>query len=122
MVHDGNPVGLYPSPGKEARLPIDRYWSRNEPCEIVAVWGVDPAMFIAASLTFSKTISELEFIGGVTSRPVELVKGHVGSIPHPAPAQIVIEGIVHPHAITLEGTFREVTRYYGGPPDYAVKV
>src|SRR6266545_2931939 len=122
MVHDRNHVGLYLSPGKDARLHIERYWSRNEPCEIVAVWGVDPAMFIAASLTFSKTISELEFIGGMTGRPVELVKGHVGSIPYPARAEIVIEGIVHPNAIKLEGPFGEFTGYYGRPEDYAFNV
>jgi len=122
MVHDRNHVGLYLSPGKDARLHIERYWSRNEPCEIVAVWGVDPAMFIAASLTFAKTISELEFVGGMTGRPVELVKGQVGSIPYPARAEIVIEGIVHPNAIKLEGPFGEFTGYYGRPEDYAFNV
>jgi len=122
MVHDRNHVGLYLSPGKDARLHIERYWSRNEPCEIVAVWGVDPAMFIAASLTFAKTISELEFVGGLTGRPVELVKGQVGSIPYPARAEIVIEGIIHPQAIKLEGPFGEFTGYYGRPEDYAFNV
>jgi len=107
MVQARNEVGLYLSPGKDARLHIERYWSRGEPCEIVAVWGVDPAMFIAASLTFPKTVSELDFIGGITGRPVELCKGQVGSIPYPARAEIVIEGIVHPNAQKREGPFGE---------------
>src|SRR3989442_1718344 len=87
MVHDRNHVGLYLSPGKDARLHIERYWSRNEPCEIVAVWGVDPAMFIAASLTFAKTISELEFVGGLTGPPGGAVKGPRRTLPPPAPPQ-----------------------------------
>ena len=122
MVQDRNHVGLYLSPGKDARLHIERYWSRNEPCEIVAVWGVDPAMFLAASLTFPKTVSELDFIGGITGRPVELVKGQVGSVPYPARAEIVMEGVVHPNAMKLEGPFGEFTGYYGRPEDFAFLV
>jgi 4-hydroxy-3-polyprenylbenzoate decarboxylase len=122
MVHDRNHVGLYLSPGKDARLHIERYWSRNEPCEVVAVWGVDPAMFIAASQTFPKTVSELDFIGGIIGRPVELVKGQVGSLPYPARAEIVMEGIIHPNAMKLEGPFGEFTGYYGRPEDLAFLV
>ena len=122
MVQDRNHVGLYLSPGKDARLHIERYWSRNEPCEVVAVWGVDPAMFIAASQTFPKTVSELDFIGGITGRPVELVKGQVVSLPYPARAEIVMEGIISPNAMKLEGPFGEFTGYYGRPEDFAFLV
>ena len=122
MIQDRNHVGLYCSPGKDARLHIERYWSRNEPCEIVAAWGVDPAMFVAAALTFPKTVSELDFIGGIAGRPVELVKGVTGSVPYPARAEIVIEGVVHPHAMKMEGPFGEFTGYYGRPEDLAFLV
>ncbi|MGH7278627.1 MAG: UbiD family decarboxylase domain-containing protein, partial [Candidatus Rokuibacteriota bacterium] len=74
MVQGKSQVGLYLSPGKDARLHIERYWSRNEPCEVVCCWGIDPALFIAASQTFPKTVSELDFVGGMMGRPVELVK------------------------------------------------
>ena len=119
MVQDRNHVGLYLSPGKDARLHIERYWSRNEPCEVAAVWGVDPAMFVAASLGFSKTLSELEFIGGIKGAPVELCKGQAGSVPYPARAEIVVEGVIHPNAMKLEGPFGEFTGYYGRPEDFA---
>ncbi|MBI4562213.1 MAG: UbiD family decarboxylase, partial [Candidatus Rokubacteria bacterium] len=122
MVHDRNHVGLYLSPGKDARLHIERYWSRNEPCELVAVWGVDPAMFIAASQTFPKTVSELDFLGGILGGPVELEKGQVVSLPSPARAEIVMEGIVYPNAMKLEGPFGEFTGYYGRPEDLAFLV
>jgi UbiD family decarboxylase len=122
MVQDRNHVGLYLSPGKDARLHIERYWSRGEPCEVVAVWGVDPAMFVAASQTFSKSISELEFIGGITGRPVELVKGMAGSLPYPARAEIVMEGVIYPDALKREGPFGEFTGYYGRPEDLAFLV
>jgi len=122
MVHDRNHVGLYLSPGKDARLHIERCWSRNEPCEVIAVWGVDPAMFIAASQTFPKTVSELDFIGGILGRPVELVKGQVVNLPYPARAEIVMEGRIDLDAMKLEGPFGEFTGYYGRPEDLAFLV
>ncbi len=122
MVHDRNHVGLYLSPGKDARLHIERYWSRGEPCEVVAAWGVDPAMFIAASQTFPKTASELNFVGGMTGHPVELVQGQATSLLYPARAEIVMEGVIALHAQKLEGPFGEFTGYYGRPEDYAFLV
>ena len=124
MIHDRNHVGLYISPGKDARLHIERYWSRNQPCEVVAVWGVDPATFIAASQAFPSNTSELDFIGGILNQPVELVPGHTVSLPYPARAEIVMEGIIYPNAMKKEGPFGEFTGYYGRPEDlsYLVEV
>jgi len=122
MVQGKNEVGLYLSPGKDARLHIERYWSRNEPCEVVMCWGIDPAMFIAASQTFPKTVSELDYVGGLMGRPVELVKGVATSLAYPAHAEIVAEGVIPPGAQKLEGPFGEFTGYYGRPEDYAFLV
>jgi 3-polyprenyl-4-hydroxybenzoate decarboxylase len=105
MVQGKNQVGLYLSPGKDARLHIERYWSRNEPCEVVCCWGIDPALFIAASQTFPKTVSELDFVGGMLGRPVELVKGAVTSLLYPAHVEIAVEGVIPPHSQKLEGPF-----------------
>jgi UbiD family decarboxylase len=122
MVQGKNEVGLYLSPGKDARLHIERYWSRNEPCEVVMCWGVDPAMFIAASQTFPKTVSELDYVGGMMGRPVELVKAEATSLAYPAHAEIVAEGIIPPGSQKLEGPFGEFTGYYGRPEDLAFLV
>jgi 4-hydroxy-3-polyprenylbenzoate decarboxylase len=119
MVQGKNQVGLYLSPGKDARLHIERYWSRNEPCEVVACWGIDPALFIAASQTFPKTTSEFDYVGGMLGRPYELVKGRVSSLCYPAHAEIVAEGVIRPGAQKLEGPFGEFTGYYGRPEDFA---
>src|SRR5439155_1247104 len=77
MVQGKREVGLYLSPGKDARLHIERHWSRNEPCEVVCCWGIDPALFIAASQPFPKTVSELDRVG---------VPGIKGVYAHPAAA------------------------------------
>jgi len=122
MVQGKNQVGLYLSPGKDARLHIERYWSRNEPCEVVCCWGIHPALFIAASQTFPKTVSELDFVGGLLGRPVALVKGEATSLCYPADAEIAVEGVIPPNSQKLEGPFGEFTGYYGRPEDLAFLV
>jgi UbiD family decarboxylase len=122
MVQGPRQVGLYLSPGKDARLHIERYWSRNEPCEVVMCWGIDPALFIAASQTFPKTVSELDYVGGMTGRPVKLVKAEATTLLYPARAEIVAEGVILPGSQKLEGPFGEFTGYYGRPEDYAFLV
>ncbi|MGH7325729.1 MAG: UbiD family decarboxylase [Candidatus Rokuibacteriota bacterium] len=122
MVQGQDEVGLYLSPGKDARLHIERYWSRGESCEVVMCWGIDPAMFIVASQTFPKTVSELDYIGGMMGRPVELVKAAATSLYYPAHAEIVAEGVIPPNSQKLEGPFGEFTGYYGRPEDFAFLV
>ncbi|PYO03197.1 MAG: UbiD family decarboxylase, partial [Candidatus Rokuibacteriota bacterium] len=122
MVQSKNQVGLYLSPGKDARLHIERCWARNEACEVVMCWGIDPALFIVACQTFPKTVSELDYAGGLMGRPVELVKGEVTSLVYPARAEIVAEGVIPPDSQKLEGPFGEFTGYYGRPEDLAFLV
>lgn len=122
MVQGTSQVGLYLSPGKDARLHIERYWSRGEPCEVVCCWGIEPALFIAASQTFPKTISEFDFVGGLRGRPVELVKGQATSLLYPANVEIAVEGVIPPGSQKLEGPFGEFTGYYGRPEDLAFLV
>ncbi len=122
MVHDRNHVGLYVSPGKDARLHIERAWARGEPVEVVACWGVPPAWVVVSSQGFPKTESELDYIGGVLGRPLELVQALTTSLPVPARAEVALEGVIRPGATRLEGPFGEFTGYYGRPEDHAFLV
>jgi 4-hydroxy-3-polyprenylbenzoate decarboxylase len=122
MVQGKDEVGLYLSPGKDARLHIERCWSRNEPCEVIACWGIDPALFMVASQTFPKTVSELDYVGGVRGRPVEMIKGEATSLLYPASAEIVMEGVIAPGSEKMEGPFGEFTGYYGRPEGNAFLV
>ena len=122
MVHDERHVGLYLSPGKDARLHIEAWCRRGKPCEVVAAWGTIPALFIAGSQTFPKTASELDYVGGMQGAPVELTRGVATDLPIPAHAEIVMEGVVEPDAMKLEGPFGEFTGYYGRPEDLAFLV
>ena len=108
-------AGLYLSPGKDARLHIERSWEKGEPIEVAAAWGVDPIFMLVGSQGFPKNISEYEFIGGIRDQAVSVVKGKTTDLLIPANAELVIEGILKPGSMKLEGPFGEFTGYYGRP-------
>ncbi len=115
MVHDRNHLGLYLSPGKDARLHITRAWQRGQDVEVAAALGIHPLWMILGSQTFPKNMSEYEAIGGVMGRPLEVVRGETTSLLFPALAEIVIEGVIRTNATKREGPFGEFTGYYGRP-------
>ncbi len=122
MIQSKNEVGLYISPGKDARLHIERTWEKGQDCEVVCCWGIDPVLYMASALTFPKTESELDFAGGLGGRPVELTPGDATSLPYPARAEIVVEGVIPRGSERHEGPFGEFTGYYGRPPSPAFLV
>ncbi len=115
MVHDRNHVGLYLSPGKDARLHITRCWERGQDVPVAAVVGVHPMWLIIGSQTFPKNISEFDAMGGIMGEPLEVVRGETTDLLFPAHAEIVIEGVVRANATRHEGPFGEFTGYYGRP-------
>jgi UbiD family decarboxylase len=115
MVHDRNHVGLYLSPGKDARLHIARAWQRGEAVEVAAALGVHPLWMIVGSQTFPKNMSEYDAIGGIMGTPLEVIQGETTGLLLPARAEIVLEGVIRANSTRLEGPFGEFTGYYGRP-------
>ncbi len=108
-------VGLYLSPGKDARLHIARAWERGEDVQVAAAWGIDPLFMLVGSQGFPKNVSEYEYIGGLKGQPVPVVRGKTTDLLLPANADLVIEGVIRPGAMKAEGPFGEFTGYYGRP-------
>jgi 4-hydroxy-3-polyprenylbenzoate decarboxylase len=104
---------MYCSPGKHGRLDREAWWRKGKPCEVVAAYGVDPILFMVAAQSFSGSLSELDVAGGMMGRPVELTQAEYVSLPIPAHAEIVVEGLLHPGDDELEGPLGEFTGYYG---------
>ncbi len=113
MLHSRNRVGLYCSPGKHGRLDREAWWARGEACEVVAAYGIDPLTFMVGAQTFPVLESELDTVGGLIGRPVELTQAECVSLPIPARAEIVVEGVLVPGDMALEGPLGEFTGYYG---------
>lgn len=113
MLHGPRRIGMYCSPGKGAKRDREAWWARGEPCEVVAAYGVDPVLFMVAGGSYRDDLSELEVAGGVMGEPVALTKAETVSLPIPAHAEIVIEGLLHPGDEEMEGPLGEFTGYYG---------
>jgi len=115
MVQGKSQVGLYLSPGKDARLHITRAWQQSKGIEVAAAWGIDPLFMLVGSQTFPKNVSEYEFAGGIKGEPIPVVRGTTTDLLIPANAEIVIEGIIRPNSVKSEGPFGEFPGYYGRP-------
>jgi UbiD family decarboxylase len=115
MVQGPRRIGMYCSPGKHGLLDREAWWARGEPCEVVAAYGIDPVPFMVAAQSYDSNVSELDIIGGILGRPMELTDGVAVSLPIPARAEIVIEGTVAQGDVALEGPLGEFTGYYGRP-------
>ena len=115
MLQGDRQVGLYLSPGKDARLHITRAWQRGEAIQVAAAWGIDPLFMVVGSQTFAKNVSEYEFAGGVKGQPIPVVRGKTTDLLLPANAELVIEGVIRPQSVKTEGPFGEFPGYYGRP-------
>ena len=113
MLHGPREVGLYCSPGKHGLLDREAWWKQGKPCEVVAAYGVDPVLFMVAAQAFGAGESEFDVAGGMMGRGVELTEAEYVSLPIPAQAEIVIEGIVREGHSLPEGPLGEFTGYYG---------
>jgi UbiD family decarboxylase len=115
MLQGEREVGLYLSPGKDARLHITRAWEMGKPIEVAAAWGIDPLFMVVGSQTFPKDVSEYEYAGGIKGEPIPVVQGKTTDLLLPANADFVIEGIIRPNSVRGEGPFGEFPGYYGRP-------
>jgi 4-hydroxy-3-polyprenylbenzoate decarboxylase len=113
MLQGPNRVSLYCSPGKHGLLDREAWWARGEPCEVVAAYGIDPVLFMLAAQSFAADESELDIAGSIMGRPVELTKAEFVSLPIPANAEFVIEGVLRQEDVMPEGPLGEFTGYYG---------
>jgi UbiD family decarboxylase len=113
MLHGPRRIGLYTSPGKHGGIDRDAWWARGEPCEVVAAYGIDPVLFMLAAQVFGAKESELDVAGGMMGRAIELTEAECVSLPIPAHAELVIEGVLHQGEMEDEGPLGEFTGYYG---------
>lgn len=114
MIQGKREAGLYLSPGKDARLHINRAWQKGEAIHVAAAWGIDPLFMVVGSQTFAKNVSEYEFAGGIKGEAVPVVRALHSDLLLPANAELVIEGIIRPGSVKTEGPFGEFTGYYAG--------
>lgn len=85
---------------------------RNQPLEIAVAVGLDPITFFSSVIWAPEGVDKFEIAGGLTQRPIELVKARSVDLEVPARAELVLEGSIFPHRREKEGPFGESTGYY----------
>ena len=114
QVHDKKTVGIVMAAGHHGRIHRDKSFKRGEPLPVVMILGGDPLAFFFGGLEAPYGVFELDLVGGLRGRPVEMVRGKVTGLPFPANAEIVLEGYVPPDRTHAEGPFGEWTGHYAG--------
>src|SRR3954447_9982137 len=114
QVHDKNSVGVLMATGHHGYLHREKYWSKGEPLPVVMVLGGDPLAFFYGGTEAPYGVFEMDLVGGLRGRPVEMVRGKVTGLPFPAHAEVVLEGYVPPERTHPEGPFGEWTGHYAG--------
>ena len=100
--------------GKHGAMHVREWFAKEGRAPITASLGHDPLLMVAAGTEVPANISELEYVGAILGRPVDIVRGEVTGLPIPATAEIAVEGWLYPDRMSDEGPFGEWTGYYSG--------
>ncbi|RAK94965.1 UbiD family decarboxylase [Aspergillus ibericus CBS 121593] len=74
-------------------------------------FGVPPAAIMASSMPIPDGVTEADYVGAMTGRPLELVKCDTNNLHVPANAEIVMEGTLSISETANEGPFGEMHGY-----------
>ena len=82
--------------------------------------GADPATILGAVTPVPDTLGEYQFAGLLRGARTELVKCLGSNLQVPASAEIVLEGVIHPEDVALEGPHGDHTGYYNEAEKFPV--
>lgn len=114
QLHDKKTLGISISPGHHGGIIRDKYWELGRSCPVVASFGHDPTLGVAADLPIPYGESELDYAGWMKGHPVEVIRGPITDLPIPKDSELVIEGEIPPLHVEsrAEGPFGEFGGYY----------
>ena len=84
----------------------------DTPYPVSVVLGCDPATILGAVTPVPDTLSEYQVAGLLRGSRTELTKCIGNDLHVPAYAEIVLEGVIHPNEVALEGPYGDHTGYY----------
>lgn len=84
----------------------------NKPFPVAVVLGCDPATILGAVTPVPDTLSEYQFAGLLRGSRTELIKCIGSDLQVPARAEIILEGVIMPDEVALEGPYGDHTGYY----------
>ena len=92
----------------------------GKPFPVAVVLGCDPATILGAVTPVPDSLSEYQFAGLLRGSRTELVKCIGSDLQVPASAEIVLEGVIHPGEMALEGPYGDHTGYYNEQSQFPV--
>ena len=92
----------------------------GKPFPIAVVIGADPATILGAVTPVPDSLSEYQFAGLLRGSKTELVKCIGSDLQVPASSEIVLEGVIHPGEMALEGPYGDHTGYYNEQDKFPV--
>ena len=92
----------------------------EQPFPVAVVLGCDPATILGAVTPVPDTLSEYQFAGLLRGKKTELVKCLGSTLQVPASAEIMLEGVIHPNEMALEGPYGDHTGYYNEQAKFPV--
>jgi 4-hydroxy-3-polyprenylbenzoate decarboxylase len=92
----------------------------GQPFPLAVVIGADPATILGAVTPVPDSLSEYQFAGLLRGSKTELVKCLGNDLHVPASAEIVLEGVIYPDELALEGPYGDHTGYYNEQDKFPV--
>jgi 4-hydroxy-3-polyprenylbenzoate decarboxylase len=92
----------------------------GEPFPVAVALGADPATMLGAVTPVPDTLSEYQFAGLLRGARTEVVKCLGSDLQVPAAAEIVLEGVIEPGDLALEGPHGDHTGYYNEAEKFPV--
>ncbi len=92
----------------------------GEAFAVAVALGADPATMLGAVTPVPDTLGEYQFAGLLRGARTELVKCLGSTLQVPASAEIVLEGIINPEDVALEGPHGDHTGYYNEAEKFPV--
>ena len=106
-------MGLFVAPGHHMLAHVAKNESAGRPTPFAVAIGPEPTVSLCSVASLPPGVDELTVAGGLSGRPVPVVKCRTVDLEVPATAEIVIEGEVLPAVREIEGPFGEYTGYVG---------
>jgi len=92
----------------------------GQPFPVAVALGADPATILGAVTPVPDTLGEYQFAGLLRGARTELVKCLGSDLQVPAAAELVLEGVIHPDDVALEGPHGDHTGYYNEAEKFPV--
>lgn len=92
----------------------------GQPFPVAVVLGCDPATILGAVTPVPDSLSEYQFAGLLRGGKTELTQCIGSDLQVPARAEIVLEGVIHPGEVAMEGPYGDHTGYYNEQAEFPV--